>query len=114
MIHLTRQERQVFLFVSFLVALGFLAHFLAASPGADACLRSLYSGAETRPLDVNRAGREELIALPLIGEKTADEILRLRRSEGNFTHLEDLKKIRGMTDAKLNKLKEYLCVGTEE
>jgi competence ComEA-like helix-hairpin-helix protein len=110
MIHLSSQERQALLFVSFLVALGFLVTFLVKSSGSNSCLRRLYTSVSRQSLDINQATRDELIALPVIGEKMADAILLLRQEQGNFTDLGELKKIKGMTDAKLEKLKGYLSV----
>jgi predicted DNA-binding helix-hairpin-helix protein len=45
-----------------------------------------------RPLEINRAGRQELLRIPGIGPKTADEILKARRTR----KLRDLTALRKM------------------
>ncbi len=44
------------------------------------------------PIEINRAGRQELLRIPGVGPKGADAILRARRN-GKLRHLEDLSKI---------------------
>ena len=108
---LTSQERKVLLFLLFLFSLGLALSFLKKSSGTSCCLLNFISerrGIQT--LDLNQATREELIALPGIGEKTADVILGYRASHGRFTTLDELKNIKGITDAKLSRLKQYLYV----
>ena len=45
-----------------------------------------------KPLEVNRAGRRELLRIPGIGPKGADAILRARRT-GKLRDLTSLKKL---------------------
>ena len=108
---LSSQERKVLLFLLVLFALGVALSFFKRSSGTSCCLLNFISerrGIET--LDLNRASRQELIALPEIGEKTADDILQYRASHGRFTTLDELKNIKGISDAKWQRLKEYLYI----
>lgn len=61
-----------------------------------------------QPLDVNRAGLEELEAVAGIGPKTAARILEYRRREGDLKDLRELLKIKGMTQERYERLKEHL------
>ena len=111
MIHLTHQERKVLLFLSLLFAAGVLLSVFKKTSGCNICFVDLYSRkAGPGVVDINQADREELIALPGIGEKTADEIIAYRASRGGFKDLAELKEIKGISDAKLNSLKKYLSI----
>jgi len=115
MVHLTYQERKVLLFVAFLLALGFLLSYLNKTTGCNFCFIQLYSDKSgQRAIDINTANRVELIALPGIGEKTADKILALRAEKNGFKSLDELGKIKGLNSAKLDRLKDYLKVVTSE
>ena len=63
------------------------------------------------PIDINRAGREELVLVPGIREATADRILERRGPAGAFRRLDDLLQVRGIKEKRLERLKPYLCVG---
>jgi len=111
MIHLTLQERKVILFLSFLFLLGLGLSVLRKTTGCNFCLIDIYSHKTTpAALDLNLATRQELIALPDIGEKTADAIIAARATQGGFKDLGELKNIRGVTNAKLKRLERYLFV----
>ncbi len=62
------------------------------------------------PMDINTAGRDDLVLVPGIGEKTADIIVAARAKKNRFGSLEELKEIRGIKEKKLEKLRPYLCV----
>jgi len=47
-------------------------------------------------VDVNSAGRRELIRLPGIGEALADRIIADREQHGPFTNLQDFQRVRGI------------------
>lgn len=60
-------------------------------------------------LDLNNATAEELVALPGIGPAIANRILALRRTR-RFYKVEDLLQVRGIGQAKLEKLRPYVKV----
>ncbi len=47
-------------------------------------------------IDVNSAGRRELIRLPGIGEALADRIIADREQRGPFANLQDFQRVRGI------------------
>jgi competence protein ComEA len=64
------------------------------------------------PVDLNRISEEELCLIPGIGEKTAYQIIQLRKEMGGFRDVTELMVLPGIKGKKLNSLKEYLVVGT--
>ncbi len=46
-----------------------------------------------RPVELDRAGREDLLRVPGIGPRSADAILRVRREAGRIRGLEDLGRL---------------------
>jgi|GEM_PF-852992 len=59
-------------------------------------------------VDVNRAGKEELVTLPGIGPALADRILDHRRREGPFRTSEDLLQVPGIGPATLDRLRPLI------
>ena len=68
--------------------------------------------AETPPLvgvvNVNTASAEELQLLPGIGARRAEAVVALRRQRGGFKSVEELKDVKGIGDAGLQKLRPYV------
>ncbi|MCX7607418.1 MAG: helix-hairpin-helix domain-containing protein [Bacteroidia bacterium] len=62
-------------------------------------------------LDLNRASIDELEALPGIGRKTAERIVRYREKLLYFTHISQLWEIWGIHPDNLQKAQPYLYVG---
>lgn len=60
-------------------------------------------------VNLNTATAQELIALPGIGPSMANRILALRKVK-SFTRVEELLQVKGIGQAKLNKLKPYITV----
>lgn len=61
-------------------------------------------------VNINTADEKALDALPGIGPAMAKRIIEYRETEGQFQTIEDLKKVKGIGDAKFNKMKDKLCV----
>lgn len=110
---LTGQERRVLLFVSLLLALGMGLSFFKKTIGCNICLVDIHSKKQHSPIDINTATRDELLKLPGIGPKTADDIIAARVGRGGFKSVEDLKEIKGISDKKLEALKKYLYIKSE-
>ncbi|HPW69387.1 MAG: helix-hairpin-helix domain-containing protein [Desulfomonilia bacterium] len=78
--------------LAFLLALGGLA----------------YGESAKGQLNINTATIEELQLLPGIGPATAQNILNYREINGPFTSVEDIIKVKGVGDRKLEQLRRYL------
>lgn len=61
-------------------------------------------------VNINTASKKELTTLEGIGETTADRIIEYRKEIGKFKTIEDLKNVKGIGDAKFNKIKEKVEV----
>lgn len=47
-------------------------------------------------VDINRAGVKTLVRLKGVGPKLAERIVRYRKSNGSFTRIEQLRKVKGI------------------
>lgn len=73
--------------------------------------RSRHRAASPPPessINVNEAGAAELAAVPGIGRAIAGRIVELRGREGNFTSLDELLDVAGMTQSRLDRARPYL------
>lgn len=61
-------------------------------------------------VDLNTAGREELMTLPGIGRVRAEEILRYRQEQGPFQQAEDVMKVPGIKAAVFEKIRDAIVV----
>ncbi len=66
--------------------------------------------AVTFPIPLNTATREELIALPGIGEALSARIIAFREQYGPFESLEELTLVAGIGDKLLAKIRDYLVL----
>jgi len=64
-------------------------------------------------VDLNRAGVEELMKLPGVGEKVAERIVSYRDENGGFDAPEELMNVRGIGEKTYLKLESYLTVSKE-
>lgn len=60
------------------------------------------------PISLNQASSEELTAIPGIGPKTADSIVRERLKRGRFEQLDDLLSVRGIGEKRLRQIRPLL------
>jgi len=61
------------------------------------------------PVNINTAGKEALMRLPGVGEKTALAIIE-RRGHVPFRRIEDIMQVKGVGEKKFEKMKPYLVV----
>lgn len=66
--------------------------------------------AEGGIVNINTASAEELDTLPGIGPAMAKRIIEYRETEGSFSAVEDIKKVRGIGEAKFQKLRDRICI----
>ena len=68
------------------------------------------SALEGKTININNATKEELIALPGIGEAMAERIINYRNDHNGFKKTEDIMKVKGIGKKKYEKLKNYITV----
>lgn len=71
---------------------------------------SVAGAQHAQKLDLNRATKEELLSIPGIGPRTAQDIVDLRSRKGYFTKIEELLEVRGIKVKKLAKLSPHLTI----
>lgn len=106
--NLTHQERQVILFLVSIALVGTGINFLGKINSEVRITLANYD--ELFKIDLNGADRELLISVPGIGERLAQRILDYRREKRCFYNLEELKKIKGITENRYKKVKDYFIV----
>jgi len=108
MFSLTRQERQVLLFLITVTLVGMGINFLGkrySSFKAIACPNQDFG-----KIDLNTADKDLLISIPGIGEKLAKRIITYREKQASFSNVEELKSIKGISDYRYEKIKDYFIV----
>jgi competence protein ComEA len=64
-------------------------------------------------VDLNRASFSELLQLPGVGNNLARRIEHYRQAAGGFRRVEDLREVGGIGPATLERLRPWVCVGSE-
>jgi len=62
------------------------------------------------PMNVNRAGKEDLVLLPGVGNALAERILEAREARQGFSTVEDLVSVRGIGRKLLEKVRRHITV----
>ena len=83
-----------------------LPHITAMNAGSRVIQPSSYAG----KIDVNTATASQLETLPGIGPATAKRIIDYRRTHGAFSRPEDLVNIRGISQSKLEAMRDMITV----
>jgi len=60
------------------------------------------------PIDINRAGVEDLMTIPGVGEVTAGRIVQCRENNGPFETVADLERVEGIGKIKAQRIGEYV------
>lgn len=77
----------------------------------DACIEENEATEETSSIiSINTATKEELMTLTGIGEKKAEDIIKYREENGEFTSIEDIKNVKGIGDSLFEKIKDYITL----
>ena len=63
------------------------------------------------PISINHAGKEDLAALPGIGDTLAQRILDYREKNGDFTSAEDILNVEGIGAKKLEQILDLIVIG---
>lgn len=94
-------------FLALVTSLALALPFMATVAGAVGAQE------ETLKVDLNRAGIEELMKLPGVGEKVAQRIVAYREEHGGFQAPEELMNVRGIGEKTYLKIESYLTVSKE-
>ena len=62
------------------------------------------------PIDINKATREELLAIPGLGPVLAIGIIDYRNRNGGFAAMEDLMRVKGIGKVTFERIKGYLII----
>mgnify|MGYP003879879329 CR=1 FL=1 len=65
---------------------------------------------ESNRVNINKAGLEELMSLPSIGEVKAKAIMEYRKSIGRFSDIGELLNVKGIGAKTLEKIRPYITV----
>lgn len=65
---------------------------------------------ESGLVDLNTAGKQELMTLTGIGESKAEAILAYRSEHGGFSSIEELMQVPGIKEAAFEKIRDYITV----
>lgn len=65
---------------------------------------------EVKKVSINFSTKEELMTLPGIGPSTAERIIAYRSENGLFQFIEDVRFVKGIGEAKFNKIKDKICL----
>jgi competence protein ComEA len=64
------------------------------------------------PMDLNHAGAAELASIPGVGETLAERIVLHRQAHGDFRSVEELRKVKGVGEKTLERMRPFVRVGT--
>ncbi len=114
MFSLTHQERKVLIFIGILILAGSVLRILnlnaigeGLSSDRDKAVIFKNTGL-SKPVNINAATPKDLKSIPGIGEIIARRIIDYRNQFGSFEDLEDLKKVKGIGDKKIEAIKKYI------
>lgn len=86
----------------------------SAAPGAGPRARKVHDPPSGEPppgpVDLNQASLHDLTRLPGVGRVLAMRIVEERDRSGHFASIDDLRRVRGVGAAKLERLRAYVTV----
>jgi competence protein ComEA len=107
-LNFTRQERQVILFLAALALLGSGVDFVAKKFSPTKTIPFL--NPDIGKVDLNSADRDLLLSVPGIGQKLTQCIIEYRNLQGAFKAIEELKNIKGITNYRFQKIKDFFVI----
>lgn len=107
MFSLTRQERQVLLFIGVLILAGSVIRFWNVSSSLKKNSQK-HSAPVKEIININTASQSEIETLQGIGPALAIRIIEYRDKYGEFKKNEDLEKIPGIGPKKLGEINNYI------
>lgn len=107
MFDLTRQERQIIIFLFAITLAGMGIEYLAKKIKP---LEKRHFLEHLGKVDLNTVDVETLKSLPGIGEKLAGRIIEYREENNGFTDLDELEKVKGIRRNLIGKLRECVYI----
>lgn len=82
----------------------------AASEAGPTAKETVAASQQGGKININTAGKEELMELTGIGEARALAIIEYRETYGGFGYIEEIMNISGIKEAAFSKIKDRICV----
>lgn len=108
MFNLTRQERQVILFLITIALIGL---------GINLCLKNNSKAKRIFTIDINlskidlnQVRLQDLLGTRLVSKTLAERIIAYRNTRGRIEDLEELKQIKGISSKRYEKLKDLFFI----
>ena len=108
MFNFTQEERRVIIFLAGFALIGISGNFLVKKFSNVKSVASLSNN--LTKINLNTVDKQSLMCISGIGEKLAGRIIDYRNMQGSFSSLEELTKIKGITDKKYSRIKEELFI----
>lgn len=108
MFELTQEERKAILFLVTIALIGVGSNFLVKHLAAGRTVA--HFSQDLGKINLNSADKKLLMGVSGIGEKLAQRILESRDQREGFSNVDELKEIKGITDSKFAKIKDYLTI----
>ena len=93
---------------------GVLSSKAQKSPRGGGAIGHIRKIPPAAPLDINRATREELMALPGIGPALAERIVAYREEKGPFLEISEIKEVSGIGEKRYERIKAWIQVRRRE
>ena len=111
MLPLTKQERLVLFALGIIIFTGQTALIIKKRlPFVADMINTAQANHFAIKTDLNTADYDRLLAVPGIGPYTAERILKYRETSGCFQSLDDLRKVDGIKEKRIQGILPYLTV----
>jgi len=111
MFSLTPRERKVLVFLGILIFCGAVLRFLNVKiNNVTASANNQNQIQEALLININTASSADLEKITGIGPAIAGRIIEYRKAHGNFSSLDDLRKVKGIGGKKLKIMKDYITI----
>lgn len=99
-------EKLVSITFSLLVVFG----FLMVLSGSGYAQEKPTGDANAAKVNINTAGKDQLMDLPRVGEKIAARIIEYREKNGKFKKAEDLMKVKGIGEKTFQRFEKRIII----
>lgn len=116
MINRFRKNPQLFvvlvavIFSVIIVVINLFTNFVPDTVRTDELTQYTTATASIKTVNINTAGKAELITLPYIAETRASSIIAYRNKHGDFSEPHDIVKVYGIGEKTYEKIKDYITV----